>query len=259
MNYLIRLVLITLHALVLSACVGKASFNDDANTLTQSQVQAPLLLVSEPKPLSIIVIGGTSGIGLELVKLALERGHSVTAVSRNPAKLSLEHPQLTKAAGDILSESDMTRLIVGHDIIVSTVGLAAGKRNVTLFSQGTMNLLNVIQQTNQKRLISVSAIGAGDSKGHGGFLFDAILQPLVLGDDIDDKTRMEQLLINSDIDFTIVRPAILTNDLALRDYRIFTDLTGVETGSISRQDVAHFILSVAEQKAYVRQVVTLSN
>lgn len=259
MSYLIRLVVITFHALVLSACVGKASFEGDANTLNQSQVQTPLLLVSEPEPLSIIVIGGTSGVGLECVKLALDRGHHVTAVSRKPQKLTLQHPQLTKAAGNILSESDMTKLMAGHDIIISTVGLAAGKRNVTLFSKGTLNLLKVMQYTNQTRLISVSAIGAGDSKGHGGFLFDAILQPLVLGDDIDDKTRMEQLLINSDIDFTIVRPAILSNDVASRDYRIFTELTGVETGSISRKDVAHFIVSVAEQDAYIRQVVTLSN
>ncbi|MEL0066945.1 MAG: NAD(P)H-binding protein, partial [Gammaproteobacteria bacterium] len=63
----------------------------------------------------------------------------------------------------------------------------------------------------------------------------------------------------ANIDYTIVRPAILTNQPAQQKYRILRQLQGIETGSISRQDVAHFIVSIAEQKAYIKQVVTLSD
>jgi len=251
-----RVVVVLLSSLFLAACVGKATFDGIPAT---NKGQAPLLLVKDPIPQSIVVIGGTSGIGLELVKLALTRGHSVTAVSRRPERLSLTHPNLIKAKGDILSSADMTKVVSGNDVVVSTVGLAAGKRNVTLFSEGTRNLIAVMSQAGKERLIVVSAIGAGDSEGHGGFLFDAILQPLILGDDIRDKTRMEDLLIESMLDYTVVRPAILTDDFAKQQYRIFTDLKGIETGTIARQDVAHFILSIAEQKAYIKQIVTVSD
>ncbi len=130
---------------------------------------------------------------------------------------------------------------------------------MTLFSRGSSNIIKVMRETGQNRFIAVSAIGAGDSQGHGGFLFDTLLQPLILGDDIDDKSRMEAVISEANINYTIVRPAILTNQPAQQKYRILQQLQGIETGSISRQDVAHFIVSIAEQKAYIKQVVTLSD
>ena len=196
---------------------------------------------------------------MELVEQALERGHVVTAVARRPERLSFSHPNLLTKKGDITSESDMRRLLPGHDVVVSTVGLSPGSRNVTLFSTGITNLLTVMADSGQNRLLAVSAIGAGDSKGHGSFWFDNVLQPLILAEDIEDKTRMEQILQQNSINFTIVRPAILTNDMAEYNYRVFTSYEGIDTGKISRKDVAHFLLALAEQNSYVRDIVTLSN
>ena len=242
--------------LFLTGCAGLATF--DGGDITAVTDPAPEL-TTEAEPLRIIIIGGTSGVGLELVELAIARGHSVTAVARRPERLSLSHPNLMTKKGDITSIPDMQRLLPGHDVVVSTVGLSPGSRNVTLFSKGVSNLLTVMAETGQSRLLTVSAIGAGDSKGSGSFWFDAVLHPMILADDIDDKTRMEQILKENSIDFTVVRPAILTNDIAEEKYRVIKSYQGIETGSISRKDVAHFLLHLAEQNTYIRDIVTLSN
>ncbi len=102
-----------------SGCVSNATFEGGA---IEQQSQAPLILQEQPAPLNIVVIGGTAGIGLEVVKLALDRGHTVTAVSRNTNKLRLAQPNLRKQDGNILNIQDMQRLLPGHDVIISSVG-----------------------------------------------------------------------------------------------------------------------------------------
>lgn len=253
---LLRLYVIGLLFWMLTGCASQATF--DGGDIAAVTEPAPILAV-DAEPLRIIVIGGTSGVGLELVELAISRGHSVTAVARRPERLSFSHPNLITKKGDITSIPDMQRLIPGHDVVVSTVGLSPGSRNVTLFSTGISNLLMVMAETQQSRLLAVSAIGAGDSRGSGSFWFDSVLHPLILAQDIDDKTRMEQILKENSIDFTVVRPAILTNDIGQQKYRVIKSYQGIEAGTISRKDVAHFLLSLAEQNTYLRDIVTLSN
>ncbi len=245
-----------LSFICLAGCASKATF--DGGDISRVTDPTPIL-EPDPEPLRIVIIGGTSGVGLELVELAIERGHTVTAVARRPERLSYSHANLMTKGGDITVESDMRKIVPGHDVVVSTVGLSPGSRNVDLFSKGISNLLRVMADTNQDRLLAVSAIGAGDSRGSGSFWFDYVLHPLILADDIEDKTRMERILKENQVNYTVVRPAILTNDHAQHTYRVISRYDGIETGTISRKDVAHFLLSLAEQGTYAREIVTLSN
>jgi putative NADH-flavin reductase len=115
-----------------------------------------------------------------------------------------------------------------------------------------------MKKTGVKRFICVTGIGAGDSKGHGGFLYDRLFYPLLLRSIYADKDRQESLIKASDVDWTIVRPGFLTNGPLTKNYRMLTDLTGVTTGRISRADVAHFILNEIESKQYLRQTPLLT-
>ena len=252
----LRIIILAILLIFLTGCASLATFAGGDITAVTDPTPS---LTTEAEPLKIIIIGGTSGVGLELVELAIARGHSVTAVARRPERLSFSHPNLMTKKGDITRVADMHRLLPGHDVVVSAVGLSPGSRNVTLFSKGISNLLTVMAETGQSRLLAVSAIGAGDSKGSGSFWFDTVLHPLILADDIEDKTQMEQILKENSIDFTVVRPAILTNDIAAEKYRVIKSYQGIETGSISRKDVAHFLLHLAEENTYLRDIVTLSN
>jgi putative NADH-flavin reductase len=109
-----------------------------------------------------------------------------------------------------------------------------------------------------RRLICVTGIGAGDSKGHGGFLYDRLVNPLLLKTIYEDKDRQEALIKASQADWTIVRPGFLTNGPLTGKYRVITDLTGITAGRISRADVAHFILAELADKRYLRQTLLLT-
>ena len=119
-------------------------------------------------------------------------------------------------------------------------------------------MLQAMKKTGVNLLVCVTGIGAGDSKNHGGFLYDQIVNPLLLKTIYDDKDRQEALLNKSDVDWIIVRPGFLTNGPRSGEYRAITDLTGVKAGKISRADVAHFILVQLASPTFLRQTPLLT-
>ena len=251
------LVLLILFILMTACSGGDGSIN--GKPLDQTGDPAPALTPVVKEPLDILVFGGTSGIGLQTVKLALERGHTVTSVTRRPERMSVEHPNLTNAKGDITKPDTFQDLVPGKDAIVSAIGLKPTRKEVTVYSEGMKQVLASMQDSGVNRVLTITGIGAGDSKGHGGFFYDRILNPLVLKTDYADKNRQEQLLRESNVDWTIVRPGFLTDNEAERRYWVLQNLEGVTSGEIARADVAHFLLAAIEQGSYIQDTVLLSN
>jgi len=116
-----------------------------------------------------------------------------------------------------------------------------------------------MQHHNVKRLVCITGIGAGNSKGHGGFLYNKLILPLVLKRIYDDKDRQEAEIRSSNLDWIIVRPGFLTNEPAKGSYRVLTDLTGVTAAQISRADVAAFVLQQLTDDRYLHQTPLISN
>ena len=76
------------------------------------------------------------------------------------------------------------------------------------------------------------------SRGHGGFFYDRILQPLLLKEVYKDKDRQEAVVRESGMQWTLIRPGALKNGPGNGKYRVLTDLNGITIGSIARADVA---------------------
>jgi len=237
-------------ALCIAACGGERQTAGDP---------APTLVADAPQPLNVLVIGGTSGCGLETVELALERGHRVTAMSRNPDRLEIAHERLDTLAADILDADAVTAAVAGHDAVIVSIGIGLTRKPVSVFSEGTANVLAAMADAGPRRLIVVTGIGAGDSRGHGGFFYERIFTPLFLKTNYADKDRQEALVRASHLDWTIVRPGFLNNDGAEKQYRVVEDLSGVMSGNISRADVGHFIVAALESDSYKGATVLLSN
>ena len=140
--------------------------------------------------------------------------------------------------GDARDEATLARAMDGCDAVVSALGTGMGFRKVGLLTVATHALVTAMTRNGVRRLVCVSALGVGDSRGHGGFVFDRLFQPLLLSQAYKDKERQEAAIRASSLDWVLVRPAMLTNDPARGSVRAITDLAGVKGGKIARADVA---------------------
>ncbi len=205
----------------------------------------------------ILVIGATGPTGRELVSQALVLGHQVTAAVRRPPEAGLP-PGAVVVRGDVMDAPSLVEAVRGHDVVLSSLGSKIDRKPTVLFSQGTRNLLAAMQLNGVRRLICITGVGAGDSRGHGGFLYDRIIQPLLLKEIYLDKDRQEAVIQQSATDWTIVRPGALTNGPKTGKYRVLEDLTGITVGKISRADVAAYILDHLQDAATLGKTVNLT-
>lgn len=209
--------------------------------------------------MKLLVIGATRGIGRSLVDLALERGHAVRALVRDPVRLPVRHERLSVFQGDIRDREAVQRAVAGQDAACITIGISPTRKPVSVFSEGAQNVIDAMTRSGSKLLICVTGIGAGDSKNHGGFFYDRIFNPLLLKTIYEDKNRQEELVRHSNLEWVIVRPGFLTNGPLTGNYRVMVDLEGVKAGKISRADVAHFILKEIKEKAYLFKTPLLTH
>jgi putative NADH-flavin reductase len=189
------------------------------------------------------------------VEQAFAVGHRVMAAVRKSANFPAG---VGLIATDVMNPASLLPAVRGQDAVLCALGSKLTFEATDLFSKGTSNLLNAMNQEGVRRLVCITGMGAGDSKGHGGFLYDKIFKPLLLKQIYLDKDRQEALLRVSSVDWTIVRPAKLTNGKLTRHYRALTDLTGITMGEISRADVAHFVLDCAQDPRALRQTYNLT-
>ncbi|MCJ2130684.1 NAD(P)-dependent oxidoreductase [Methylobacterium sp. E-045] len=198
---------------------------------------------------NILVLGATGGTGRHIVAQALAQGHAVTALVRSPDKAKdLAGARLV--TGDARDEAALRAAVIGQEAVVIALGTPASPfREVTLLSTATRALIAAMKAERVSRLVAISGIGAGDSRGHGGFLFDRLIFPLLLRHVYADKDRQEALVRNSGLDWTLVRPAILNDKPGRGTLRATDDLSGFNGGVISREDVARFVIGeVADPK-----------
>jgi putative NADH-flavin reductase len=206
----------------------------------------------------VLIIGATGGTGRQLVEQALTAGHDVTALVCNPAKIRARHERLRVAQGDILDFNSLDLAVVAQDAVLCSLGTKSMFRPIKIFSEGTSNLLRAMTKHDVRRLICIKGIGAGDSRGHGGFFYDKFILPNFLKRIYQDKDKQEELIRRSDRDWMIVRPGFLMNGPPKGNYRVLTDLTGITVGRISCADVAAFMLAQLNSDRYLRQTPVLT-
>src|SRR5450432_2946955 len=212
--------------------------------------------------MKLLIVGATGATGKEVVNQALTQGHQVAALVRDSAKASFA-PSVKKAAGNVLNRDSLNRALDGRDAVVCSLGSAATGpfKEMTMLSEGTGNLVTAMLETGVLRLVCITGVGAGDSKGHGPWYYNWLIQPLLLRGVYQDKTRQEAIVRESGLKWTLVRPALLTNDAAKGNTSVhaLVDLAGIHVGKISRADVAAFCLRELEEDAFLRQAPVITN
>jgi putative NADH-flavin reductase len=205
-----------------------------------------------------LVLGASGGVGRLVVEETVKRRHEVTALVRSPKTLGHLASRIRIVQGDALDASAVEKAVSGQDAVIYALG-AGNVRHTTLFSDSTRVLLTAMKQHGVRRLICVTGVGAGETKGHGGFLYDRVLYPLFTKGIYADKNKQESLIRESQTDWTIVRPAPFRKDKPPGPLRAVTDVDDVTLRKISRLEVAQFLVDELEQNRYVRQSVFIGH
>ncbi len=191
----------------------------------------------------LLILGSTGGTGRQLTSQAVEHGHRVTAFVRSPQKLGSLRDRVTVRQGDPRSVAELQAILPGHDAVVSALGPpGAGPTTILRAAAGST-------------VVSVAVLF--DDLGIAG----RVLRRTLLRNVGDDALEMERIVIASALDWTIARPPRLTNGPLTRRYDVDNGHLPGRSGafaSISRADVADFVLGELEHNAHVHQIVGIA-
>ena len=204
--------------------------------------------------MKLLILGATGGIGLELVRQAVERGHSVTALVRRPDLLQPLAGRISILEGDLLSTHTLSAAALGHDAVLSSFGprVPVAKTDHDLLQRFAVTLTQALQAAAVRRAIVVStAFLFRDAFLPPAYLFGRLFFPSV----VRDSAAMEAILARSNLDWTIVRPPRLTVKPGKQKYRVRESHLPAFGFSIPRADVADFMLQESGRNAYIHKVV----
>jgi putative NADH-flavin reductase len=221
--------------------------------------------------MKLTIFAATGGIGRELLDQAVAAGHDVTAVVRSPNKL----PRTVRAITADLAAAEPAALesaVAGADAVLSGLG-PRSVAETGVASRGTRAIVHAMRATGGRRIVVVSAapIGTVPSPGRpkppkhdpgDGFLMRYLLSPLTkaaLRKPYADLALMEDVLRDSDLDWTVVRPPRLTDKPLTGAYRTAYGQNLRRGLLVSRADVAHLMLRVLDQPETIKQFIGIAN
>lgn len=240
------LVLFVLYAVALTVGLGRAGYRSLASPAFGSG--AP-----RSRPTRVLIVGATGGTGRQLVAQALERGLAVTALVRDPSRLTIVHPRLKVVRGDVLDAGCVAAAMSGQEAVLSALGHKRFFPPNRILSEGTGNVLRAMEAHGVSRFVCETSLGIGDSAGRLGVYYTFFTIPVILPFYYWDKTRQERIIAASPVDWVIVRPGLLINGAKRGSYRHGRGLGSFFwTVRISRADVADFMLNQLDSDTYLR-------
>lgn len=214
--------------------------------------------------MNIAIFGANGPTGRLLTEQALAAGHSVTAFTRHADAFPIRHEHLRVIQGDALELGAVEMAVAGQDAVLSTLGTKYSRKPISLYSVAIANVIKAMHDNGVRRLACVSSsvtdpVTRSRNTG-GGVVFEKVLKPFitnVVGKTMyADLLRMEQLVMGSDLDWTIVRPSGLFETPSVTEYRLEENF--LPEHFTSRTDLAACLLQQATSDQYVRKTVAVA-
>ncbi|GAA3802422.1 NAD(P)-dependent oxidoreductase [Streptomyces phyllanthi] len=204
----------------------------------------------------LTVFGATGGVGQEVVRQALAAGHRVTAVVRDPARLTVTGSGLEVVRADLTAPEALRSAVAGRDAVLSGLG-ARSRKEAGVASRLTRAVLHAMGAEGVRRVVVVSASPLAEPAPGAPLLDRAARSVLwtVLRDIYEDLREMEGELARSATDWTVMRPPRLTNGPLTGTYRTVVGGNPLRGRTLARADVAHAMLTATADPATVKQPV----
>ena len=221
--------------------------------------------------MKLAIVAASGGIGQQLVTQAIVAGHDVTAVVRNPARVTADvrTVQVDMTAADPIA---LESAIGGSDAVLSGLGPRT-MAEAGVVTPGTRAVIEAMVATGVRRIVVVSAAPIGTvptpNRPHPpkhdpgeGVVMRYVLTPIVkkvLRGNYRDLALMEELLRDSHLDWTAIRPPRLTDGPLTGTYRTAAGRNLRRGPLVSRADVAHYMLRVLDQPETIKQAIGIAN
>ena len=213
--------------------------------------------------MKVIIFGATGFSGRAILSEALKQGHEVTILVRDAAKVQSKHKNLMVVEGNVLNPETVARVLQNQEVVIQCLGVG-GKgdgKPTTFISDATKVIVEEMQKQKIKRLIAMSNVGAGYSIAFQPWFFTQIILPYFmkwLKVIIDDKNRMEPIIMNSHLDWTIVRCPNIVDKPAKGACLATLDGKGLKL-SVTLSDLSKFMVDQLTQAIFIKQAPSVSN
>ncbi len=206
----------------------------------------------------ILVLGATGATGREVVSQGLQQGHEVTAFVRRPERMTTRSERLRLIVGDVTSDGGaLDDAVRSQEVVISALGIGKSFRPRGFIARSVPRILEAMRRQRVGRLVFTSAFGLGDTWRDTPILPRIFIRTL-LRVVYADKAAGEELLRRSELDWTLVYPTGLTNGPRTGRYRVGERLKLTGFPTISRADLADFLLRQVEDRTCVRKGVLIS-
>jgi putative NADH-flavin reductase len=208
--------------------------------------------------MKIVIFGASGTVGIEMVKQGLEQGYEVTAFARNSEKLAdISNINLNIYKGDVLNALDVENALRNQDAVFCALG---DGRIGKIRSAGTKNIVDAMNKLGIQRFICQTTLGMGESYRNLNFIWKYLMFGILLKKAFQDHKLQEKYILNSNLDYTIVRPSALMPGEIKNEYKIGFDGNYKDlTLKISRKEVASFMINQLQNQTYLRKAVSISN
>lgn len=210
--------------------------------------------------MKLLIIGATGLTGQQLVKQALQAGHELTILVRDPNKVKITDPNLRVVLGNVLNYDTVLDAVIGQDAVLSALGHKRFFIPSSILSKGTKNIIKAMEMQQVKRFICITTLGISDSRFRLGLYYTLFVIPVIVFFYFRDKALQEKIIRNSNLDWTIVRPGQLTNGKWTGKYKHGEKLGSyILTKMISRANVAHFMLEQLTDVTHIGKATGITN
>jgi putative NADH-flavin reductase len=211
-----------------------------------------------------IVIFGASGFsGKAILKEALAQNHQVTILVRSNVGVAFRDKNLKVVEGNVLDKEIVNQILHDQDAVIQCLGVG-GKgdgKPTTFISDATKIIVEEMEKNKVKKLIAMSNVGAGNSIAFQPWIFNKIILPYFmkwLKVIIDDKNKMEPIIMNSRLDWTIVRCPNIVDKPMKGNCKATLDGKGLKL-SVTLGDMAAFMINQITDNTFLKQAPSISN